>query len=102
MVKKIARIYLKMTETICVILLFLILCLMMIQISFRVLNIGQSFTEEMARLCFCVMIFLGAPLVLAEGADICVDMVVNALPTLAQRIANIIINGLTALFSCFV
>ena len=52
MFKKIARAYLKIAETICVILLVIIMVCMCIQIACRLLTIGQNFTEELCRLCF--------------------------------------------------
>ncbi len=99
MFKKIARGYLKVVETICVFLLVMILLCICIQIGCRLLSIGQSFTEELAKLCFSAMIFIGAPLMLAEGADISVDMVVNLLPAPARRAVEIIGNVIIALFS---
>ncbi|MCC8127542.1 MAG: TRAP transporter small permease subunit [Clostridiales bacterium] len=98
MVKKIAHWYLKIVETISVCLLFLILICMCIQIVCRLLTIGQSFTEELARLAFNVVVYLSAPLVLAEGADISVDMVVNLLPAVLQKVISIFVNVLIAVF----
>lgn len=99
MFKKIARGYLKVVETICVFLLGMILLCICIQIGCRLLSIGQSFTEELAKLCFSAMIFIGAPLMLAEGADISVDMVVNLLPAPARRVVDVLGNVILALFS---
>lgn len=98
MMEKIARGYLKIVETICVFLLFMILVCMCIQIGCRLLTIGQNFTEELSRICFCILIFLGAPLAYAEGADIAVDMVVNALPSMARRVIEALVNILVAVF----
>ena len=99
MFQKIARAYLRIVETICVIQLFFIICCMVIQIGCRLLNIGQNFTEEAARLSFSVIIFVGAPLALAEGSDIVVDMLVNALPKGGQRAVNVLVNVLIIVFS---
>ncbi len=99
--KKIVTWYLKFVEAVCAILLVIIFGLMMIQISCRLLSIGQNFTEELSRLCFCVMVFFGAPLVLAEGSDICVDMVVNQLPKSVQRIVEAVVNVFIIIFSVF-
>lgn len=101
MLKKIAYWYLKVVETICVILLCVILGCMCIQIGCRLLTIGQNFTEELARLSFSLLIFLGAPLALAEGADIAVDMVVNLLPEPVKRVLELLVQLLIALFSAF-
>lgn len=101
MLKKIAYWYLKIVETICVILLCVMLGCMCIQIGCRLLTIGQNFTEELARLSFSLLIFLGAPLALAEGADIAVDMVVNMLPDAVKRGVDLLVNLLIAVFSAF-
>jgi len=98
MLNKFARGYLKVVETICVCLLFMILICMCIQISCRLLTIGQNFTEELSRICFCILVFLGAPLAYAEGADIAVDMLVNALPAVARRVIDALVNILVAVF----
>ncbi len=99
MFKKISRGYLKAVEAICVLLLGVILVCMVIQIGCRLLTIGQNFTEELCRLCFSLMIFIGAPLCLAEGADIVVDMVVNALPAPVRRVTDVLSNATVAFFS---
>ena len=99
MFKKIAKVYLKITEGICVALLAVIMVCMVIQIVCRLFTIGQNFTEELCRLCFSLMIFIGAPLCLAEGADIVVDMVVNALPAPVKRITDVLGNVIIAFFS---
>lgn len=98
MYKKIIQWYLKTIETICITLLILVLTCMCIQITCRLFAIGQSFTEELSRLCFSLMIFLGMPLALAEGADIAVDMLVSLLPPKIQRGIDILINFTTAGF----
>ena len=92
MLKKIAKTYLRIVETICVVLLFMIFSLMVIQVVCRLFTIGQNFTEELARICFCIMVFFGAPLAMAEGADISVDMLYKVLPKPAQKVLGIIVN----------
>ncbi len=75
--KKLSYLYLKAVELICISLLLVILGCMLIQISCRLLVISQSFTEELARICFCILVFVGSPLALAEGLHIVVDMLVR-------------------------
>ena len=98
--KQIARWYLKIVEAICVCLLLVILGCMCIQIACRLFTIGQNFTEELSRLAFSLLIFLGAPLALAEGADISVDMIVNILPKGIRRVVDTLVNLLIAVFAC--
>ncbi len=101
MFDKIARTYLKIVEFVCVVLLMMIMGCMCIQIGCRLLTIGQSFTEELSRICFCLLVFIGMPLAYAEGADIAVDMLVNVLPAFCRRLVDIIVHILTAVFSVF-
>lgn len=97
--KRIAHGYLKLVEGICVALMLLILFCMCIQIVCRLFAIGQNFTEELSRLAFSLMIFLGAPLALAEGVDIAVDMVVNLLPAPVRKGVDILVNLLIVVFA---
>lgn len=101
MFDKIARVYLKIVETICVILLVAIMGCMCIQVGCRLLTIGQSFTEELSRICFCLLVFFGMPLAYTEGADIAVDMLVNVLPAIGKKVVDLIVNILTAVFCAF-
>lgn len=101
MFKKIAKAYLRIVETICVVLLFVIFALMVIQVVCRLFTIGQNFTEELARICFCMMVFFGAPLAMAEGADISVDMLFKVLPKPAQKVLGIIVNLGVIAFAAF-
>jgi len=97
--KKVGKMYLKVVETISVFLMAMILLLMVIQIVCRLFTIGQNFTEELARLCFSLMIFIAAPLCLTEGADICVDMVVAKLPLKVRKAVDVFAFSLIAIFS---
>lgn len=51
-------------------------------------------------MAFSLLIFLGAPLALAEGADISVDMIVNILPKGIRRVVDTLVNLLIAVFAC--
>ena len=99
--QKVAKIYLRVVEIVCVALLMLILGCMCIQIVCRIFSIGQNFTEELSRLCFSLMIFIGAPLALAEGEHIAVDMVVKLMPEKARRGIEALASALTAVFCAF-
>lgn len=96
--QKVAKIYLRIVEIICVALLILILGCMCVQIVCRIFSIGQNFTEELSRLCFSLMIFVGAPLALAEGEHIAVDMVVKLMPVKVRRGIEALASALTAVF----
>ena len=99
MLKRIAHWYLKMIEAICVFLLLVVLGCMCIQISCRLLSVGQNFTEELSRLSFSLLIFLGVPLAFSEGADIAVDIAVNYFPAGLRKLVDVFVNLLVAAFS---
>jgi|GEM_PF-620606 len=99
--EKTYKVYLRSVEILCVALLLAILSCMVIQITCRILQISQSFTEELARICFCIMVFVGSPLALAEGVHIVVDMVVKHFSPMGGRIVNIIDSIFIDAFSVF-
>lgn len=77
--------FMKVIESICVILLSIILLSICYQIICRIFHIGQGFTEELSRYAFIIMVFIGSPLVAAEGLHIAVDLLYNALPKSWKR-----------------
>lgn len=101
MAKRIYTTCLRVLETICVVLLAGILLCMVIQISCRLLGVGQSFTEELARILYCLLVFIGSPLALAEGAHIVVDMIAGKSGPLGQRIFDILDGVAVDVFSVF-
>jgi TRAP-type C4-dicarboxylate transport system permease small subunit len=96
-----ARRFLFLLEWICIVCLIMIALVIGLQMFCRTFAIGISWTEELARLAFCIMSFIGAPLALAEGLHIAVDMVVNHLPKTLRSGAEILISSVIAVFSVF-
>lgn len=101
MLNKIARIYLRIVELICVLLLIIMLICMCIQVGCRLFTIGQNFTEELARISFCLMCFIGAPLAYAEGSHIAVDMIVDRMPKPGKKAVELFVNAMIFIFSAF-
>ncbi|MDR1626047.1 MAG: TRAP transporter small permease [Spirochaetia bacterium] len=99
--KKIAARFLLLIEWICIGFLLTIALVIGIQMFCRTFAIGISWTEEIARLAFCMMSFIGAPLALAEGLHIVVDMVVDRLPRKLRMGAEILISIIIIVFSLF-
>ena len=96
--KKVFASVLKLIDALCVFLLFLIFFFIALQIFCRFTPLSLTWTEELARVCFVVMSYLAAPLCLAEGSHIAVDMVVNHLPKGLQRVVNVIIQLVICVF----
>ena len=97
--KKISVIVLKIIEAICMILLVLVFSLITVQVVCRFTPLTLTWTEELARICFVTMSFLAAPLCLAEGAHVAVDMLVNALPAKLRRVIEALVHVLVCVFS---
>lgn len=57
-------------------------------------NSGITFSEEVSRLFFVWMTFLGAIVAMKDGSHIRVDSLVNKLSPLGQKICAIVGNGL--------
>ena len=99
--RKLSRLYLKTVEMICICLLMAILGCMLIQILCRLLVISQSFTEELARICFCILVFVGSPLALAEGLHIVVDMLVRKAGPAMKKAILVLDGAAIDIFSVF-
>ncbi len=99
--KKLSYLYLKAVELICIALLLVILGCMLIQISCRLLVISQSFTEELSRICFCILVFVGSPLALAEGLHIVVDMLVRKANPFTRKLIYALDGIFIDLFAIF-
>lgn len=62
-------------------------------------NTGITFSEEVSRLCFVWMTFLGAIIAMRDGSHINVDSLLNHLPVRAQQGCMLIGHGLI-IFVC--
>lgn len=96
--KKIPKKILLLIDAICVGLLVLILLCIGTQIICRTFEIGISWTEELARMSFIFMSFLGAILALAEGSHIVIDVILNRLPKKAKVVLDIFVNLIVMTF----
>ncbi len=97
-VKNLSRALLKVIDIICVCLLSLIFFSITIQIFCRFTSLSLTWTEEFARVCFIAMSYLAAPLCLAEGSHIAVDMLTNILPKTMRRIVEASVHILVCFF----
>ncbi|MGE4354608.1 MAG: TRAP transporter small permease [Oscillospiraceae bacterium] len=96
--KKISRALLKTIDVICVCLLAMVFLSITIQIFCRFTAISLTWTEEFARVCFIIMSYLAAPLCLAEGAHIGIDMITKSLPKGIRRAVEVMVHILICFF----
>ena len=99
--KKLSISILKLIDAICVCLLAMIFFSITLQIICRFTPLALTWTEEFARVCFVIMSYLAAPLCLAEGTHIAVDMITNMLPKTIKRIVDVFIH-LSVCFFCVI
>ncbi|GGO83862.1 hypothetical protein GCM10011348_28770 [Marinobacterium nitratireducens] len=70
-----------------------------LQVLFRfLLDQPLDFTEELARILFAWLVFVGAAHALYHAQHFVVDLVYDALPPRAQSIAGYLVDGVVALF----
>jgi TRAP-type C4-dicarboxylate transport system permease small subunit len=73
------------------ILLFCILFIIILEVVCRgVLHVPVSFTDELSRSIYIIMVFLGASAALRDRAHVTVDIVTNIVPEKAKRILRIV------------
>ncbi|MDR1932288.1 MAG: TRAP transporter small permease [Spirochaetales bacterium] len=72
-------------------LLFIIFAIMLIEIACRgILSIPVSWTDELARSVYIVLVFLGSSLALRDRSHITVDILTQIIPAGAKRIFRIV------------
>lgn len=96
--KKISSALLKTIDVMCVVLLAAIFFSITLQIFARFTPLAFTWTEEFARVCFVIMSYLAAPLCLAEGSHIAIDMLVNILPKGIKRVVDVLIYVVVCFF----
>ena len=84
-----------------VFLIVLLMCvLIIIQIFCRfVLNWSVPWTEEMARLCFLWMIFLGSAIVECDGGQVTTELLVKKMKTSSRLVLQTVIYLLEIVFN---
>lgn len=99
MLDKISKQIIKPIHVFVFLIMICMVVLVTIQIFFRfVLNVSVPWTEEMARLCFVWMIFLGSAVVEAEGGQVSTTIFVEKLGHIPQFILGTVIYSIEILF----
>lgn len=90
---------LKYIDTICIIMLIILVLLALAQILFRyVLEISVPWTEEVARMVYSFMIFTGVILVESENGHMKTTFLINKLPVERRIIFQSVINLMSIVF----
>jgi TRAP-type C4-dicarboxylate transport system permease small subunit len=90
---------LKCIDTICIIMLIILVLLGLAQILFRyVLQISVPWTEEVARMVYSFMIFTGVILVESENGHMKTTFLINKLPIRGRVIFQSVINLMCIIF----
>lgn len=100
MLNKISKYIIKPIHVISFFALLAMVVLVVIQIFCRfVLNISVPWTEEMSRLCFVWVIFLGSAIVECDGGQVSTTLLVDWLPPVPKFILNTVIYILEIIFN---
>lgn len=100
MLDKISKKLIKPIHLIVFIIMLIMIALVSIQIFFRfVLNVSVPWTEEMARLCFVWMIFLGSAVVEAEGGQVSTIIFVEKLGRMPRFALGTVIYVIEIIFN---
>lgn len=88
----------KMIEKILLALMVVLVAVTFMQVLARfVFKIPISWSQEMVKLCFVWIIFMGAAIAVKEGAHLTLDMISSHLPEGMQRIIRIMVLSLMLL-----
>ncbi len=88
--------------SLCAVLLCGIIVIIMYQIFARTLNISTSGTEELARYCYVLFVFLLWPIAANRGQDlritVCFDLLGRRVRTILMGIFNLFMAGFSVMF----
>lgn len=100
MLDKISEKLIKPIHLLVFIIMLIMVALVSIQIFFRfVLNVSVPWTEEMARLCFVWMIFLGSAIVEAEGGQVSTTIFIEKLGRVPRFVLGTVIYVIEIIFN---
>lgn len=87
--EKISEFLGKIIELLLYILMILLVCLTFLQVFCRfVIRLPVSWSQEVVKLCFVWIIFLGAAIAVRENTHLCMDIFTAHLPSAAQKVTK--------------
>ena len=100
MLNSLSKRLIKPIRLIVFVVMVIMVTLVVIQIFCRfVINVSVPWTEEMARLCFVWMIFLGSAIVECEGGQICTTIFIQNLKPAVQFVLRTAIYLVEIIFN---
>ena len=93
----------KVINVICIILMAMMTCIVLLQVSTRFLPVrNPSWTEELSRYIMIYIAFIGASTGIREWTNVGVDFILERLPKAAKYVMNVIIRAAILVFWCVV
>lgn len=100
MLDKLSKQLIKPIRLVVFLVMIVMVVLVVIQIFCRfVINVSVPWTEEMARLCFVWMIFLGSAIVECEGGQVSTTIFVQRLGRVPRFLLGTVIHVIEVLFN---
>lgn len=96
--KKFTKLLTKTIDVINLIFIITLVLCVILQVVVRFSGISVPWTEEIARLLFVFITFLGAAVAIEEDNHIAIPFVIDKLPPFIRKIINIIIYALMSIF----
>lgn len=88
----------KLTNILVTLLFSVLVIVVFVQVICRILSISFPYADEMARYTFVWLIYLGGTITIRNGMNICFDVVLEALPKKAWKVAFTIENLISCAF----
>lgn len=101
--KKLGEYIDKVVNVICIILLAVMTCIVLLQVSTRILPVrNPNWTEELSRYVMIYIAFIGASTGIREWTNVGVDFILERIPKPAKFAVNVIIRLAILVFWCIV
>ena len=64
-----------------------------LNVILRQFNLGFAWTEEVARICFIYLVYLGSIIAARENRHLMIDTLINKIPPMPQKALYVVIQG---------
>ena len=100
-IKKISDVIDRAVTAVCIVLMAVMTCIVLIQVSTRYLPVrNPNWTEELSRYIMIYIAYIGASTGMREWTNVGVDFILERLPKLGKYVMNIIIRLTVLAFCC--
>ena len=83
----------KVIEIVIAIFLGVMIFFTFLNVILRQFNLGFAWSEEVARICFIYLVYLGSIIAARENRHLMIDTMIHKVPPMSQKVLYVVIQG---------